>query len=151
MENFTTETIGCDLGDKMSDVCVMDAAGRTRRARVASIRKGMTTFFSREPAHVVIEVGGHSRWVSELLEGLGHRVTIANAQRVKPAARCSTSLQRSTTRFGFIHRWTMSRPKPMKETSTQLDPCPFFRGKISPLQRDYGWTVPFWTARGNSG
>jgi transposase len=83
MENFTTETIGCDLGDKMSDVCVMDAAGRTRRARVASTRKGMTTFFSREPAHVVIEVGGHSRWVSELLEGLGHRVTIANARRVQ--------------------------------------------------------------------
>ncbi len=67
MENSTTETIGCDLGDKISDVCVMDAAGRTRRARVASTRKGMTTFFTREPAHVVIEVGGHSRWVSELL------------------------------------------------------------------------------------
>ncbi len=83
MENSTTETIGCDLGDKMSDVCVMNAAGRTRRARVASTRKGMTTFFTREPAHVVIEVGGHSRWVSELLEGLGHRVTIANARRVK--------------------------------------------------------------------
>jgi transposase len=83
MENSTTETIGCDLGDKMSDVCVMDASGRTRRARVASTRKGMTTFFSREPAHVVIEVGSHSRWVSELLERLGHRVTIANARRVK--------------------------------------------------------------------
>jgi transposase len=83
MENITTETIGCDLGDKMSDVCVMDASGRTRRARVASTRKGMTAFFSREPAHVVIEVGSHSRWVSALLEGLGHRVTIANARRVK--------------------------------------------------------------------
>jgi transposase len=83
MENSTTETIGCDLGDKMSDVCVMDAAGKTRRARVASTKKGMTTFFTREPAHVVIEVGSHSRWVSELLERLGHRVTIANARRVK--------------------------------------------------------------------
>lgn len=83
MENTTTETIGCDLGDKISDVCVMDTAGHTRRARVASTRKGMTTFFTRPPAHVVIEVGGHSRWVSELLERLGHRVTIANARRVK--------------------------------------------------------------------
>jgi transposase len=83
MTNSTSETIGCDLGDKMSDVCVMDVDGRTRRARVASTRKGMTTFFTREPAHVVIEVGGHSRWVSELLEVLGHRVTIANARRVK--------------------------------------------------------------------
>jgi hypothetical protein len=48
MENFTTETIGCDLGDKVSDVCVMDTAGRSRRARVPSTRKGMTTFFTRE-------------------------------------------------------------------------------------------------------
>jgi hypothetical protein len=48
-------------GDTMSDVCVMDAAGRTRRARVASTRKGMTNFFTREPAHVVIEVDGQVR------------------------------------------------------------------------------------------
>jgi hypothetical protein len=61
MENSTTETIGCDLGDRMSDVCVMDAAGRTRRARVPSTRKGMTAFFAREPAHVVIEAGAHRR------------------------------------------------------------------------------------------
>jgi transposase len=83
MENSTTETIGCDLGDKMSDVCVMGADGRTRRARVASTKNGMTAFFTRDPAHVVIEVGSHSRWVSALLETLGHRVTIANARRVK--------------------------------------------------------------------
>jgi transposase len=83
MENSITETIGCDLGDKTSDIYVMDVAGRTRRARVASTRKGMTAFFTREPAHVVIEVGGHSRWVSELLRKLGHRVTIANPRRVK--------------------------------------------------------------------
>ena len=83
MTNFTSETIGCDLGDRMSDVCVMEADGRTRRARVASTQKGMTAFFTRDPAHVVIEVGGHSRWVSELLKVLGHQVTIANARRVK--------------------------------------------------------------------
>jgi hypothetical protein len=46
MENSITETIGCDLGDKMSDVCVMDAAGGTLRTRVASTRKGMTAFFT---------------------------------------------------------------------------------------------------------
>ena len=33
MENSTTETIGCDLGDRMSDVCVMDAAGGAGRIR----------------------------------------------------------------------------------------------------------------------
>ena len=31
----------------------------------------------------MIEVGGHSRWVSALLTDLGHRVTVANARRVQ--------------------------------------------------------------------
>jgi transposase len=45
---------------------------------------GMRAFFtSRAPAHVVLEVGAHSRWVSQLLTALGHRVTVANARRVK--------------------------------------------------------------------
>jgi transposase len=43
----------------------------------------MTMFFTRAPAHVVIEVGGHSRWVAALATELGHRVTVANARRVK--------------------------------------------------------------------
>jgi transposase len=33
--------------------------------------------------HVVIEVGTHSRWVREVLEQLGHRVTVANPRRLK--------------------------------------------------------------------
>jgi transposase len=32
---------------------------------------------------VVIEVGTHSRWVNSLLQEMGHRVTVANARRVK--------------------------------------------------------------------
>jgi transposase len=43
----------------------------------------MREFFTRPRAHVVIEVGAHSRWVSALLKELGHQVTVANARRVK--------------------------------------------------------------------
>jgi transposase len=45
--------------------------------------EAMRLFFTRPKAHVVIEVGAHSRWVSALLEELGHQVTVANARRVK--------------------------------------------------------------------
>jgi transposase len=84
MANITTETIGCDLGDKRSEICVLDADGKVRlRAAVRTTRKGITEFFTRAPAHVVIEVGAHSRWVGSLLKGLGHRVTVANPRRVK--------------------------------------------------------------------
>jgi transposase len=84
MTNNIIETIGCDLGDKKSDVCVLDAEGKVQlRASVRTTKKGIAAFFTRAPAHVVIEVGAHSRWVSSLLKELGHRVTVANPRRVK--------------------------------------------------------------------
>jgi transposase len=84
MENNTSETIGCDLGDKMSEICVLSLEGKvTLRTSVRTSRKALALFFSRTPAHVVIEVGSHSRWVSTLLKELGHAVTVANPRRVK--------------------------------------------------------------------
>jgi transposase len=84
MANHIIETIGCDLGDKRSEVCVLDADGNvTQRTSVRTTRKGMTEFFARAAAHVVIEVGAHSRWVAALLKQLGHRVTVANPRKVK--------------------------------------------------------------------
>lgn len=84
MTNTTIETIGCDLGDKRSEICVLDAEGNVRlRTSVRTGRQWMRGFFARAAAHVVIEVGQHSRWVSELLRELGHQVTVANPRRVK--------------------------------------------------------------------
>ncbi len=77
------ETIGCDLGDKVSEVCLLGGEGKRERATVRTTPKAMTAFFSRARAHVVIEVGPHSRWVSELLQELGHQVTVANPRQVK--------------------------------------------------------------------
>jgi transposase len=83
MTNTTIETIGCDLGDKTSEMCVLDAEGKKQRAVVRTTRKDLMLFFKRTRAHVVIEVGAHSRWVKDLVEGLGHRVTVANPRRLK--------------------------------------------------------------------
>lgn len=84
MTNNIIETIGCDLGDKKSDVCVLDAEGKVQlRASVRTTKKGIAAFFTRVQAHVVIEVGAHSRWVGSLLRELGHQVTVANPRRVK--------------------------------------------------------------------
>jgi transposase len=78
------ETIGCDLGDKWSEVSILLPRGELQRPEpVKTTRKAMTAFFTRPRAHVVIEVGTHSRWVSELLLQLGHKVTVANPRKVK--------------------------------------------------------------------
>ena len=82
-EHTSLETIGCDLGDKKSAVCVLGNDGKVReRTEVQTKKASMTKFFTRPRAHVVIEVGAQSRWVSELLTKLGHDVTIANPRRV---------------------------------------------------------------------
>jgi transposase len=84
MTNNTIETIGCDLGDKRSEICVVGVDGEVlERRTVQTTRKAMAAFFERAASHVVIETGTHSRWVSELVEELGHRVTVANPRRVK--------------------------------------------------------------------
>jgi transposase len=83
MTNDTTQTIGCDLGDKWSTVYVLESNGTGKRDRIRTTPDAVGQFFGRPPAHVVIEVGTHSRWVSNQLTQLGHRVTVANPRRVQ--------------------------------------------------------------------
>ncbi len=82
-DDISLETIGCDLGDKISEVYRLCSDGGQERATVRTTLKGMTAFFTRPRGHVVIEVGPHSRWVNELLQQLGHLVTVANPRQVK--------------------------------------------------------------------
>ena len=79
------QTIGCDLGDRYSHLCVLDGAGEVvTRARVATTRSGFSKWFKEVvPSRVALEVGGHSRWVARLLTELGHEVTVANARQVR--------------------------------------------------------------------
>ena len=78
-------TIGCDLGNRTSTLCILPPSGDVLRPKpLRTTPQAFTEFFSSHPpALVVLEVGGHSRWVSELLTRLGHRVVVANPRRVK--------------------------------------------------------------------
>lgn len=77
-------TIGMDLGDRVSQVCGVDAGGEVvQEASVATTRAAMEAYFRPlPPCRVVVEVGTHSPWVSALLEGLGHEVIVANTALV---------------------------------------------------------------------
>jgi transposase len=64
-------TVGMDLGDKYSRLCLIDTENgelieesRLRTTPEAIRRR----FDSERPLHVAIEVGTHSPWVSRLLE-----------------------------------------------------------------------------------
>lgn len=80
----TPVTIGCDLGDKHSAIYVLREDDSGEQLRVPTNRVAMERMFRRWPgAHVILEVGTHSRWVTMLLRSLGHRVTLANPRQLR--------------------------------------------------------------------
>ena len=78
-------TIGLDLGDKRSVICVLSSEAEVvEECQIATTEAGIERFFKRsELARVVLEVGTHSPWVSRLLEEIGHETIVANARRVR--------------------------------------------------------------------
>lgn len=85
MTRTITKTVGCDLGDRYSQLCVLDGAGAAEtRARITTSQAGFRKWFEGGgPYRVALEVGTHSRWVSKLLRELGHEVIVANARQVR--------------------------------------------------------------------
>jgi transposase len=82
---MSTITIGLDVGDRWSEVCVLDASGTVRTTRrVRTTAPALEQWFRTQPvSRVVLEVGTHSPWVSRLLTGLGHEVLVANAYQLR--------------------------------------------------------------------
>lgn len=85
MTQTISGTVGCDLGDKRSELyCVADDGAGWSVGAIPTTRDGFRKMFEEIPSvHVVIEAGTHSRWVALLLTELGHRVTVANPRRLK--------------------------------------------------------------------
>lgn len=78
------ETIGIDLGDKMSRYCIVNREGEvveegSFRNQVSSIE----THFSGERRRIALEAGAQSAWISRELKRLGHEVIVANARELK--------------------------------------------------------------------
>lgn len=78
-------TIGVDLGDTHSVVCVLGEDGEVRkRMKVATSKTAFQKLFGSLPtSRVVLEAGTHSPWVSRQLKSQGHEVLVANARRVR--------------------------------------------------------------------
>ena len=78
-------TIGVDLGDRYSQLCVLDEHGEVcEEARIATTAHAMRKRFEgMARCRVVIEVGTHSPWVQRLIDELGHDVITAHTQSVR--------------------------------------------------------------------
>src|SRR6184192_485402 len=78
-------TIGVDLGDRYSELYVVDAAGAcVETGRIRTTVAGLEQWFGgRAPARVVLEAGTHSPWASRVLQRLGHEVLVANPRKLR--------------------------------------------------------------------
>lgn len=81
----TSVTIGIDLGDRYSRLCVLDESGEIlEEGRIPTNETAMKRRFqSTEPVRIALEVGTHSPWVSRLLDNLGHEVIVANPRKLR--------------------------------------------------------------------
>ena len=80
-------TVGIDLGDKYSFLCLVDTEsgevieeGRLRTTPEALRRRFAS---EQQPIRIAIEAGTHSPWVSRVLEECGHEVLVANPRRTR--------------------------------------------------------------------
>lgn len=78
-------TVGLDVGDRRSHLCVLDAAGEvTEEGRLRTTRQAFRQRFEGlERARMVLEVGPHSPWMSRLLAECGHEVIVANPRKLR--------------------------------------------------------------------
>lgn len=78
-------TVGLDVGDRFSQLCVLDAGGEVvEEVRVRTTPEGLERWLAgRAPFRIALEVGTHSSWIERQLSSRGHEVTVANARRLR--------------------------------------------------------------------
>jgi transposase len=78
-------TIGLDLGDRLSNYCILDEAGEVLlEHKLPTTPEAMKRVFGGKPrSRIALETGAHSPWVSRLLTQLGHEVIVAHARNVR--------------------------------------------------------------------
>ncbi|MEK6752098.1 MAG: IS110 family transposase [Chloroflexota bacterium] len=84
MEN-TIKSIGMDVSDRKVDLCLLNAQAEiVGREKLANTEPALKKWFSGQSlTRVSLEAGTHSRWISSLLEGLGHEVIVANPRKLR--------------------------------------------------------------------
>jgi hypothetical protein len=75
----TQDTIGLDLQQRESQLCVLGADGTVAERRIATTRERFTALLGgRAPARVLLEASTESEWVACHLESLSHTVIVAD-------------------------------------------------------------------------
>ncbi len=73
------DTIGLDLHQRESQLCICDADGTVTERRIVTSRERFTAVLGSRPrAKILLEASTESEWVARHLESLGHEVLVAD-------------------------------------------------------------------------
>ena len=73
------DTIGLDLHQRESQLCILTEAGEIIERRIVTSRERFTAVLgNRPPARILLEASTESEWVAQHLESLGHQVIVAD-------------------------------------------------------------------------
>ncbi|MGH2602993.1 MAG: IS110 family transposase, partial [Dehalococcoidia bacterium] len=73
------DTIGLDLHQRESQLCVLTEAGEIVERRIVTSRERFTAVLGSRPrARILLEASTESEWVARHLESLGHEVIVAD-------------------------------------------------------------------------
>src|SRR5437867_13194066 len=73
------DTIGLDLHQRESQLCVCDADGTVTERRIVTSRERFTAVLGNRPrTKILLEASTESEWVARHFESLGHEVLVAD-------------------------------------------------------------------------
>ena len=97
-------TIGMDVSDRTTKVCVMSRVGGARRiveeTTIPTTREGLRAYLSGKSADwpVVFETGTHCRWMRREVESLGMEAIVANPAKLRMVTESNTKNDRNDAR-----------------------------------------------------
>jgi len=79
------ETVGVDLGDKISRYAILNEEGEVmEEGSFRNNAESIAKHFAKQPdSRVALEVGTQSAWIAREFKKLGHEVIVANARELK--------------------------------------------------------------------
>ena len=101
-EHYTT--IGMDVSDRKTQVCVMSKAGGSPKVvmetTIPTTREGLRRFLATQDraSAVTFETGTHCRWMSDVASEAGFRVYVANPCRLRMITESKTKNDRNDAR-----------------------------------------------------
>ena len=94
---FKFTTLGIDVGDRNSHVCILDQAGEiSLETRIPTTQGGIASVMKGYPgARVAYEVGSHSPWITRIVDAHGCESIVANPRKFSYIAKSNKKNDRT--------------------------------------------------------